>query len=365
MSTEAAARTSDGRRNAKDGLLSKLLGDVRNTRILRFAVGVTLASAIAYSFAWTLSFLMPVLLAVILAMPLPAPSLRAGLTNMINTLKAFAIGVVFTFFLLGYPQLYIPMLGLLLFYIYYLMNRGGSFWYVLMLILAVLILPLLANSSGGLALGFASGFVVTGWLTVLMVFLSYGLVPDPATDSANKIPASPGLLPGYSAPAAQSALKSTVVVLPLVTAFIIFEWGGQLMVLILAAIFSLSPTVTKSKEASLDMLKSTAIGGLAATVIYWMLVAVPEFYFFVVLMFLTSLLFAQVIFSAKPMAKYFGSAFVAMFILVNSSLGDEADFSSAFIFRLFYIASAMFYMFAALKVIEHYWPSPVIEPGSQ
>ena len=63
-----------------------LLNNLQHARSLRFAVGVTGATALAYGIEWPLSFLLPVLSVVILALPAPMPSLRKGINNMLETL---------------------------------------------------------------------------------------------------------------------------------------------------------------------------------------------------------------------------------------------------------------------------------------
>lgn len=335
-------------------LFSEIRSDLQSIRIMRFAVGVTLAVAIASAVEWPLAFLVPILTSVFLAMPLPMIPLKVGLANMLYTVAAFSIGLVFTLLLLPFPLAYMPMLALVLFNLYYMLNRGGSFWFVLMSLLAVLILPLLGNTDEGLAKGFAFGFVFSGWITIFMLWLAHLLVPDPV--GSPQLPKKPGLQPGYSLPAAQAALKSTVVVLPIVIFFITFEFTGQLLVLVFAAIFTLSPEVSKGKAAGVSSMKSTVIGGLYAFVFYALIVAVPEYHFFVVLMFLTTLFFASNIFSDKPAAKYYASAFSTLYILVNSSLAEDADFTSAFLLRFLFILLATVYVVFSLMVFERYWP---------
>ncbi len=323
-------------------------------RILRFAVGVTFATALSSAIEWPLAFLTPILTSVILALPLPMPTLKAGLTNMLYTIAAFFVGLCFTLFLLPFPLAYVPMLGLVLFYLYYTVNRGGSFWLVLMSILAVLILPLLGNAKEGLASGFAFGFIFSGWITILMIWFAHLLVPDPA--GTPQLPKKAGLQTGYSMPAAQAALKSTIVVIPLVIMFITFELHGQLLVMVFAAIFTLSPDITKGKAAGIASMKSTVIGGLYAVIFYHLILVVPEYNFFVILMFLTTLHFASRIFSEHPNAKYYASAFSTLFVLVNSSLGEGANFTSAFFLRFLFIMLATIYVVFGLMVFERYWP---------
>ncbi|MFV2060415.1 MAG: DUF2955 domain-containing protein [Gammaproteobacteria bacterium] len=342
----------------KPSILTAIRGNQQNIRIIRFAVGVTLAVALSSGIDWPLAFLVPILSSVFLAMPIPRPSLHVGLKNMLYTVSAFFIGVVFTLFLLPYPLAYVPMLALALFNLYYMLNRGGSLWFVLMALLGVLILPMLGNNSEGLAAGFAYGFVVSGWVTVLMLWLAFFLVPDPVDTPA--MPKKPGLQTGFSLPAAQAALKSTVVVLPLVVLFITLNLLELIVVMVFTAIFTLAPDISKGKTAGINSMKSTLIGGFYAFMFYYLLVAVPQYYFFITLMFLTTLVFARNIFSNKPNGKYYASAFSTLFILVNSSLGEGADFTSAFIMRFTFILLATLYVVFSLMLFEHYWPQQQI-----
>jgi len=338
--------------------IRKLVADIRSNpqsiRVMRFAIGVTLAVAISSAINWPLAFLVPILTSVFLAMPIPMPGLKSGLTNMLYTISAFLVGIVFTLFLLPYPLAYIPMLALALFNLYYMLNRGGSFWFVLMSLLAILILPMLGNNHEGLAKGFAFGFVLSGWVTVFMVWLAYLLVPDQS--GTPPLPKKPGLQKGFSLVAAQAALKSTVVVLPMAILFITFNLSNLLVVLVFTAIFTLAPDISKGKGAGINSMKSTLIGGAYAFIFYSLIVAVPEYHFFIALMFLTTLFFAGKIFSDNPSAQYYASAFSTLFILVNSSLGEGANFTSAFILRFTFILLATLYVVFSLMVFERFWP---------
>ena len=349
LSTDATALNSNF-----PGKLRFWIGDQRQTRIVRYAIGVTLSVAIAFGVDWPLAFLMPVLTAVVLAMPLPSPTLKSALKNMLQTLVGFSVGAIYTIFLLPYPLIYLPMLGLGLFHIYYLVNRGASFWLVLMLLLSVLILPMLGNTAEGLALELALGFIGSGWLTVGMIILAHTLVPDPPGGPG--LPARPGFQRGYSAPAAHAALKSTIVVLPIASLFLILNMSGLILIMVFAAIFTLQPDLSKGRDAGMNSLISTLIGGFAAYVFYYIIVAVPEFHFLIALMLLTTLLFGRQAFSSSPTAKYAGSAFVALLVLFNGSLGDDASFTSNFIMRVVFISFAVLYVVSALRVIERYWP---------
>lgn len=330
------------------------LSNPQQIRALRYAVGITIASALAFGIAWPLSFLFPVLSAVFLALPLPKLTLKQGLRNMRDTLFAFGVGYIFTQFILPHTVIYIPLLALALFHTYYHLNRGGSFWLVLMLLLCLLLMPMLAGLNEGLAIGVVSGLVGSSWLTICLLWLAHYIVPD--AEGGSPMPKPPGYQAGYSAPGAVLAFKSTLVALPIALLFLANNWVSQILVMVFAAIFTLSPNLDKGKEAGLNSIKSTLIGGCIAFFVYWALVAVPEYYFLILLIFLSGLGFGVAINSGRPIAKYLPSAMVAMIILVNSSLDEGADFSENFVLRIIFISMAAIYVVIALKVLDVFWP---------
>jgi len=116
--------------------------------------------------------------------------------------------------------------------------------------------------------------------------------------------------------------------------------------------------VFQGKVAALSSLKSTFIGGLSALVFYWLIVAVPEFHFFIALMLLTALLFGQGIFSDAPTAKCLSSAFVAIIVLVGGSMGEGADITEKFVMRVILISAAAVYIVAALRVLDRIFFAP-------
>ena len=331
-----------------------MFSNPQHIKTVRYAVGLTIAIVLAFGIAWPLSFLFPVLSAVMLALPFPKPTLSQGFRNMRNTLFAFGVGYTVTLFILPHTVIFIPILGLLLFHTYYHLNRGGSFWLVLMLLLNLLLMPMLAGVNEGLAIGVVSGLVFSSWLTICLLWLAHYLVPDLPGGPA--MPTPPEYQPGYSAPAAEAALKSTVVVLPIVIIFLANNWTGQILVMIFAAIFSLSPNLDKGKEAGMNSIISTLIGGIVAFFVYWALVAVPEYYFLVLIMFFLSLSFGTAINSGVGLAKYLSSAMTAVILLVNSSLAEDADFSENFVMRVVLILLATIYVVVALRVLDAYWP---------
>ncbi len=331
----------------------EMMQDLRTVRILRLSIGATIAMALAYAINWPLAMLTPVFTVVFLSLPFPRPTLYLGFRNMMQTLLAVAIGVLFTLYLLPMPFVFSLMFGLALFHTYYMINRGGSFWFVLMLLISLLLMPMMANIDGSLAIGVSMGFVWSGWVAVWMIFLAHFLIPDP---ESQVIPQRPPMHKGYVPAAADLALKSTLVAFPLALIFVAFQLTDYILVMINAAIFTLSPDLSKGRQAISNSLISTVMGGVTAYIFYWILVAVPEYYFFMLLFFLVVLVFASRIFSDRPDAQYYSSALVAMIILFNGSMGEDKDFTSIFATRVILMSLAGVYVILALKVLDRYWP---------
>jgi len=353
MSTNVAVVIQNPFKKLRAGWL-EILQDAKSVKIMRLSIGATIAMLLAYAINWPLAMLTPVFTVVFLSLPFPRPSLYRGFRNMMQTLLAVAIGVVLTLYLLPIPLVFFPVFAVVLFHTYYLIDRGGSFWFVLVLLISILLMPMMANLDGGLAIGVSTGFIWSAWVAVWLIFLAHFLVPDPEHSA---IPPVPPMHKGYVPVAAELALKSTLVAFPIAIIFIAFQLTDYILVMINAALFTLAPDLSKGKDAIKNSILSTLIGGAVAYFFYWILVAVPEYYFFMLLFFCIALLFSSIIFSNRPDAKYYSSALVAMIILFNGSMGEDKDFTSLFFTRVLLMTLAGIYVVLALQVLERYWPS--------
>ena len=335
---------------AAAALSPALAQELRRVRILRFAAGTTLATAIAYAYEWPLYYLTPVLAITFLARPLPALG-RQFMTLVLFVLVSVLLGMVFTLFLQPFPLVYIPLLALTIFNIYYLINRRGPFFLAVMCLLSVLILPMAGVLYEQLALAIGAYFAFSVGLAILICALAGEVFPDPP---GTPKPPRPAFQSGYVAPAAEAAMRSTIVVLPVAVLFIALQLYSQILVLVYTAILSFVPQASAGWAGGVKSLTATLIGCAAAVLVYWLLVAVPEYHFFLVLWFLMMLLFAGLVFSERPLARYMGSAATAMTVLVSGSLGANANFIDNVVVRVALIALATVYVSVALAVVERF-----------
>jgi hypothetical protein len=93
-----------------------------------------------------------------------------------------------------------------------------------------------------------------------------------------------------------------------------------------------------------------------ALLFFYALAVVSEYHFLVVLIFLAALWFAQNMFSDKPNAKYYPSAFTALLILVSTSMGEGGNIELKFALRVIFITLASTYVIVALRVLDRFWP---------
>jgi len=350
MSTEAVASSP------RPAAGARWRSDARIVRTLRFGLGVWVSSLLAFVFQWPLFFLTPVLAAFFLSLPLPAPTGWNAVRLFWHIVAAFAIGLVFSQFLLPYPMVFVVLLGLALFHSYYRLNRGGSVLFAIMSLIALLLLPMLALSHQAVSEGTANWFIFSAGLAVLTYLLAHELLPDPG--NTRGLPPGRGFNPAYSPPAARAALKSTLAVMPIALLFLTLQLTGEILVMIFAAIFSLSPQAAKGREAGLKSLTSTFIGGGVSLLFYALIVAVPSIWFFAVLLAITTLGFGAAIFSGRPYAKYMASAMIAVLILIGGAMGEDVDFADKLVTRIVLIGLATLWVVTALSLLERWLDRP-------
>ena len=54
------------------------------------------------------------------------------------------------------------------------------------------------------------------------------------------------------------------------------------------------------------------------------------------------------------------AANTGIIVMVNSSLGEDADFSEKFVLRVLLISVATIYVVVALKVLDAFWPNKIV-----
>ena len=104
---------------------ARALDNPRARRILRFTIGVTLATAYSTYINWPFSFLLPALVIPFLALPIPsAPSLRYGLWITTKLIAFAGLGAVLMLPLHSHQLFGFAVVALILFVNFYLQAEG-------------------------------------------------------------------------------------------------------------------------------------------------------------------------------------------------------------------------------------------------
>lgn len=316
-------------------------------KILRFVLAITTGFTVSQLINWQLSYLTPILLSMLMGGP--NIDLRAGIGFIAVIIGGCLLGLVLSMTVVDYPLLCLLILGLLLLHIYAAGNRNLPPFAVIMLIMGVTVIPLIGIPSINLSWLLVEALAVSGVISVAIALFFFTLIPtepDPVTPAA--------AAGGPQLTADQSALISTLVILPLVAYFYSYSVTSAIIVLIFAAILAQTVNLATTAKGAAVLVLANGLGGIAAIAVYNLLVFAPWWPFMVFLMAFTATIFAARIFSGKPTAPLYSSAFTAVLLLVGSSLSSETtDAAEKFLSRLTQIFLAGAYVVVAFTLLKH------------
>ena len=327
---------------------SKSLEDVKFLPVLRYAVGSAIVMMVAMGADYTLSYLTPVLALGFLAPGAKAPNLQSSVAFLLIIAGASLAGVLFTRFFLDFPLVFIPLLVLAIFHIYYTTSlQKMKMW----LIIALLLIPMVSMESASLGQVVAVNLVVNAFVAIALTGLVYFIFPasKPTNEEAKaNSPQTVSVMERF-----HSALKKTLVVMPVLVLFFVFNWSNALLVLIFIAILSMNPA-TSSKKTGIAIIIANLGGGLAAIVAFNLLTIVPSFYFLGLLVLLGGLLFGHSYFSGKKAAPLFGMAFSTYLLILGNVTSFYGEAGEAVWTRILQIGIVVIYVVIAFSVVDHY-----------
>ncbi|MCK5412380.1 MAG: DUF2955 domain-containing protein [Gemmatimonadetes bacterium] len=333
--------------------VARPLADPRHAAILRYAVGVTIATAVALGVAWPLSYLTPVLTATFLAPPGRPVPLKVGVGFVLTVAAACLFALVFSAALLPYPVAYTLLIGWLLAVMFFARASGAPPVLILWMLIAMMIIPVLMLESADLA-GFIAGQLVFGSAAaILFVWLAHGLVPAPPDPPS---PATPTAATETITPSTREhvrdAATSTLVVFPVVMLFTFFQLTEHLLVLIFIALLGQQIRLGAGRQAGYAMIVANVAGGIVSIAFYNLLVAVPWLPFLLVLTLLCGLLFGSLLFSEHKYAKLAGSAFTTVLLIIGSTTTSTSEAGGKVVTRVLQIIAAVLYLVVALNLVD-------------
>ena len=345
--------------SAESGTASATLAtwhtDRRLVRTFRYAVGTTLAVALAMGIDWQLSFLTPILALSFLAPPARRPEPKSIAVFIGVVAAAAAVGVFVSATLLVYPVVFLLVELLFLFLLYYRTARGAPALLTTWLMIALTVIPIVALQSMAVAVAVAQGLVVGATGAMAVVWLAYVLIPDPVTDEGYAPAAASSTGEGSALPSpaecAASAWIRTIVVFPLLALYL-YLGLTSVVVLIYVALLSMQPDAATGHKAGKAMIVGNVMGGIGAIVMFELLVIVPEYGFLILLTLLGGLAFGTRLFSGAPTAPLFGMAFSTVLLVVLSSTSAYGEAGAKAWIRVVQITTAVMYLVVAFAAVR-------------
>jgi hypothetical protein len=288
-----------------------------------------------------ISYIVPMLALSFLGPGTKMPTLKDGLSFVYIVIVSTIAGFLFTKYFFEYSLFYILILGLSLFWIFY--TDKLPFVAKLFLLISLLAFPVPDYGIDTTTWAYAlTGTLVFGAIaTIMVVWVVFSIFPDPVINNlaSQAEKASVGL-------SREIRLKNAVITFlstfPVILAFIFFGWGDWLLVLLYIVVLTMLP-VPGQKTGAVKFF-GNLIGGAATLLFYWLLITVPNLFFFILLYIGTALYFASKVFSGKPSAQYFKTGFSALTLIIGGTILSTDKAGAEISDRIFQVMVAVVYV---------------------
>jgi hypothetical protein len=339
--------------------------DIASVRILRLALATSLSLLFSQIVNWPMSFIAPVFTLVILALPLPALSLKDGIKFVVVLAVCANAGLMLLPFILNQRMVGILLLTLALFHSFYYTARGGSPVVGAFATIGLALVTSIGTVSIDAVIGIVNGMVIGAVSGLAFVWIGHAILPD----SSARIEISPATTekPPPNEPdladARRSAWRSLLIVMPIIIWFLLSSASASYAaVMIKVSSMGQQASLDQTNEAGRSLLKSTAIGGLAAIIAWQVLSVRPSLLMYTLLVGLGGLIMGPKIFAGFGMhakGATWSYGFLTMIVILapavtDGMVGSSAD--AAFWSRLNMFVLATLYAIGAVFVFDTLWP---------
>jgi hypothetical protein len=335
---------------------------IASVRILRLALGTALSMLFSQVINWPMSFIAPVLTMFILALPLPALKLGSGVKFILVFVVAIYAGLVFLPFMLNQRMVGVLLLALALYHSFYYTARGGSQIVGAFATVGLALVTSIGTVSTDAVLQVSGGLSVGAVFGILFVWVAHAILPDSlalpeSAQSAKPQPEKPDL-----EDARRSALRSLVIVMPVILWFMLSSASASYAAfLIKVASMGQQADIDQSQHVARSLLVSTAIGGIAAIIAWQALSIWPSLTMYILLIGLAGLVMGTRIFAGPgmhPAGATWSYGYLTMIIILAPAVLDTqtgAAAGSAFWTRLEMFIWATIYGTGAVFVFDTLW----------
>jgi hypothetical protein len=294
--------------------------------VFRYAVGTTIIFAFSAGYDYMLAYITPVLALSFFTPGIPPLSFKAGIGFILSVALSCFLGFMFGWFFIGIPMVFVLLLGLILLHLFYSATIKPllKVW----LLISLFLIPLLSTLSYQTGAVVSISLVINAIVAVILVWFVFTIFPFSYSDSAMETK--------------KAAVKST----PAQRFRMALINTESILVLIFIAVLSINPKGSNFKAGMMLILANLA-GGVSAILAYNLLVVVPDFFFLILITLVISLYFGEKVYSGKPTASLYGTAFSTYLLVLGSVTASEGDAGEKVWDRILQIGIAVTYVVLA------------------
>jgi hypothetical protein len=317
------------------------------------AFAATFAFAVAEPNDWEFSFFAPMLAVQMLAAMPAAPGIRQGIAIpiiiFVTTWLALAVSILFS----GTPGVLLAIVGLVICWTFYGQRRGAPAAVMFLAQIAFCCVPVISTISTDLAETFSDALLRGSIAAVVTVWIAHLLFPVPKQPSSPAAPAPTpsGLEPAY---AARVAISDTLILIPLLLAFIIGGDINNIVILIITLNLLREVEPERSGRIASGLLAGNVLGGALGVVAYqFVVLANNSILFFLLIVLATSLWFSGQFARGGLNAPVYAIAFATFLLILGLGVTPLPTGSEElFTVRILKIAIASAYAIGALSLVS-------------
>jgi hypothetical protein len=317
-------------------------------RATRLSLGVALVFAVTQVMGWPLAHIAPFMTGLLLQDSGPLSYQRGWLIvkmAALSTLSGWLIAVLLD----SFPLLMMLVVSVLLYRLYiFILQSGEHMLAIIAGMIGVVLMPYLVLIEA--EVGAIAGFSLLLNFAVAMAgaWITWHLLPLSAAP-----PEGHAAQPIDDKTAASMALNITLVMAPLLAAFLAFGWS-TILVLVYSVIFAASYNSKAGFETGIKMLIANGVyGGVGMLVIYELNVMVPTLPFMFTVVALAVYIFGLHIFGGGRTCPYWTSGLNGFLIMLGGAmLGDQGFTLGTMADRVWQIMVATAYVSFALAILN-------------
>jgi len=342
---------------------ASVIPDIASRRILRLALGTALCMGFSQIINWPMAYMAAVFTMFILAVPLPAPTLKSGLKFVLAMVIPAYAGMFLVPFLEYARWSGILLVILALFGSFYYTARGGSPVMGMFMTLGITMVVTVGSVSAEIMFMVVNGLAVGAAAGIAFVAIAHALLPDLPPPQGAATANKPG--PAPKPPMASSrrnALRSLMVVLPLVIIFLFLSSStSYAVVMIKVASMGQQANSQASRSMGREQIESTLWGGIGAIIAFQIMSIWSSLLIFCLLIGLAGLIYGKRIFKGAgmhPKAGMWSYALLTMIIVITPAVtSTDSSAATEFYTRLGLFISIAIYGTVAVMIFDTFWPN--------